>query len=156
MKLRSKLILGCTGTILFFIVAFVIFGLVFYFNSENWIAKSPKRICKEAGFKLPSYIILEEEDNMERGSSSWSWYYWRIKLKKPLSEKDIQKLENLVEKDPNWKGSPHDIFEYKNYKDYWEPGYNSEIDTFISPQIHIVIYSTDEISIKYYWNDFFA
>lgn len=107
------------------------------------------------GFKLLPYSILEEEDNMDRSSSSWSWFNWRIKLKKPLSEKDILQLENLVKEDPNWRGSRYDIFEYRNYKEYWEEGYNMDYDSCLSPQVHIVIYSDNDVSIKYFWYDSF-
>lgn len=150
MKLLAKIGFGCAGIILSFIIAVIIFGLVIYFKSDNWTARSPERICKEAGFKLPSYTVIDEEDNMERGSSSWSWYYWRVKLKKPLSEKDIQQLEKLVKKDPNWNGSRHEAyFKYQNYsEDPWE-------DHFLSPQISISINSYDDISMRITWYDSF-
>ena len=155
MKLTGKLALGCGAVILFFITAIIIFGMIIYFKSDNWTAKSPERICKEVGFKLPSYTVVEKENNMDRGSSAWSWYSWRIKLKKPLSEKDIHQLEKLVKEDTNWKGSRNDFFEYKNYNDYWDGGYDVEIDSSISPQIYIAINSSTDISIKYTWYDAF-
>lgn len=151
MKTLSKFGLGCCAVLLFFIVAIITCGVIFYFNSDNWIARSPARICKEAGFKLPAYKTLEKDDNMGRDSSSWSWYYWRIKLKKPLSKKDIRRLKKLVKDDPNWYEIGNNIFEYS--KDYVEAGYG--MDNFSSPQIHIFIDSNKEVSIKYIWYDAF-
>lgn len=155
MKLFANFRLGCGGIILLIIAAIIVAGMIVYFNTDNWIARSPNRICKEVGLKLPSYTVLEEGNNMDRDASSWSWYSWRIKLKKPLSEKDIHKLERLVKEDPNWQGSRYGGFIYKNYKEYGEEGYLVEYDTFISPQIYIIIYPDNEISIKYTWDDFF-
>lgn len=155
MKTLAKVGLGCAGIIVFFITGVIVFGLIVYFNSNNWTAKSPERICKKVGFKLPPYTIIEEEDNMERDSSSWSWYYWKIKLKKPLSEKDIHQLENLAKNDPIWNGTRYDIFGYKNYKDSWEEGYDMDRDTFLSPKIYIEIYPMGNITIKYMWQDSF-
>lgn len=155
MKSSVKSLIGCGGVIIFFVAGIIIYSLIVYFNSDNWIARSPGRICKEVGFKLPPYTILDEENNLGRDSSSWSWYYWRIRLKKPLSEKDIHRLENLVKEDPNWDGSRYDIFEYRNYKEYGEKGYDRDYNTFLSPQVNIVIRSYTEVSIKYTWYDSF-
>lgn len=155
MKTLAKIGLGCGAVFLFFIVAIIICWLIYYFNSGNWIARSPERICKEMGFKLPAYKVLEEEDNMDRDSSSWAWYYWRVKLKKPLSKKDIHKLEKLVEKDPNWHRFENNIFEYRNYKESWEADYDIESNSMLSPQVYIKIDSDNEVSINYMWYDTF-
>ena len=155
MKPVAKFGLGCGGIILFFFTGIIIYGLIIYFNSSNWIAKSPERICKSVDLKLPPYEIIEEENNMNRDASSWSWYQWTVKTKKTLSENEIQKLEMLVKTDPNWKGSRYDSFEYKNYKNFGEPGYDMDYDTFISPQILINVSSTGYITISYTWQDYF-
>ena len=79
---------------------FILYRCVAY--SDMAIAESPKKIANEAGFKLPDYDVVEQYDNMDRGASAWSNYTWIVKLKEPLSDKDIKRLNRLVEKERQW------------------------------------------------------
>lgn len=54
---------------------------------NNRIAQNPSLIASEAGFNLPDYSIISQDNNMDRGASAWSEYSWKLKLNEPLSEK---------------------------------------------------------------------
>ena len=118
-------------------------GFFLYTKTDNWTAKSPRRIIKEAGYSLPAYRVIETGNNMDRGSSSFSWYYWKIKTKKPLSKKEIKKLKKLAAKDPNW----HNEGDSFNYVTGGHGGSDKSIK--------ISIEKNGEISMRYEWRDFF-
>lgn len=101
---------------------FAIFvGLMLWFSIDGWTAESPSRIAKEAGFKLPAYEIVEQYDNMDRTASAWSEYDYKVKLKEPLSDKQIKKLDKLVEKDFRWTAKTENGiitgYEYEEFTD---------------------------------------
>lgn len=84
-------------------ISFIFAMLILAFScGNNRIAKHPSLITDEAGFNLPSYTIVSQTDNMNRGASAWSEYSWELKLNEPLPEKSIDELNQLVKKDPNW------------------------------------------------------
>ena len=71
------------------VVLFTLYRCIAY--SDSAIAENPKKIANEAGWALPDYDVVEQYDNMDRGASAWSQYTWIVKLKEPLSEKDIKR-----------------------------------------------------------------
>lgn len=89
---------------LLFIFIIGYFAFLFVSNSyHESIAQSPSRIAKVAHYKLPKYTIIEYDDNLDRTSSSWNNYTYLIKFKEPLSQKEINKLDNLVSEYPEWE-----------------------------------------------------
>ena len=87
---------------LILLIIVVICGIFFYMTRDDRIATDPEKIADEADFDLPAYRVISQDDNMERGSSAWSAYEWELQLQEPLSEKDINKLKKLVEKNTEW------------------------------------------------------
>lgn len=102
-KTKKWILLGC-GSIVSLIVLFIVLvcGIFFYLTRDNRIATDPERIANEANFDLPAYIVVSQNDNMDRGASAWSSYSWDLILKEPLSEKNLKKLDKLVDKDSHW------------------------------------------------------
>ena len=104
--------------------------------------KNPSVIADEANFELPDYTVISQSDNMNREASAWSSYVWKLKLKNPLSEKEIKQLNNLVEKDQNWTyDSVNHIYIYK-YSE--EDRKNSRIEINIDTNI---------VNMEYEWYD---
>lgn len=125
--------------------AFTIICIVCSCSCDSSIAKDPKQIANEAGFDLPSYTVISQDDNIERGASAWTDYTWRLKLNEPLSKKDIDKLKKLVDKDSNWSyNAESHTYEYN----FDEEGERSSY----------IIISVDEgtVILDYSWWDFFA
>lgn len=88
MKKRPPVLLVILGLIIAFIV-----GLFFLLFGNQ--ATTPDAISKKVGLKLPAYQITKAEDNMDRTASSWSDYYYEIQFEEPLSERFLQKVEEL-------------------------------------------------------------
>ena len=88
MKKPIKDILIILGVILALIL-----GLNFLLFGSR--ATNPDQIARKVGIKLPAYQITKADDNMDRTASSWSDYYYEIEFEKPLSEKYLQKVEQL-------------------------------------------------------------
>ncbi len=99
---KKKLLLGCgCGCALapiLFIVTFIFSYILDIRLNEN-IAKSPKKIASEAGFDLPDYLVIHQE---ECYPGTWVSYDWEVSLKEPLSKQDIEKLNQLVKKNSCW------------------------------------------------------
>lgn len=95
---------GC-GLVVSFAVLFIVFicGMFFYLTRDNRIAANPEEIANEADFDLPAYVVVSQNDNMDRGASAWSSYRWELELKEPLSEKSLKELDKLVQKNSHWK-----------------------------------------------------
>ena len=74
------------------ITAIAALGLYFLLFANQ--ASTPDSIARKVGVKLPAYEITKEEDNMDRTASAWSYYYYEIKFKEPLSERFLEKVEN--------------------------------------------------------------
>ena len=55
-------------------------------------ATNPRQIARKAHLKLPKYEIVDKYDNMDRGASAWSDYYFELKAKKPLEAKYLEKI----------------------------------------------------------------
>lgn len=83
-------------------------------------ATKPDSIARKVGLRLPAYEITKAEDNMDRTASAWSYYYYEIRFKKPLSEKYLRKVkehknciregETLIVSDESpdsWAGKVH-------------------------------------------------
>lgn len=149
MKIKGREF-GCGSLFLLIliIIAGVIFG--FYVQTDNWTARSPARIVKEAGFNLPSYKVIDSNDNMDRTSSSWSCRYWKVKTRKPFSKKDINKLKKLCDESIYWT----------EYEDYFTYEYNrSDVFEMYNPMdksVSIDINLNGDVSIRYEWYDFFS
>lgn len=116
---------------------------IYYIMRDSMIAENPKKIASEAGFSLPSYDVVSQEDNMDRSASAWSSYQWELKLKEPLSNDQIEELDKLVKKDELWKYDQ----EAKAYI------YNREDLDSDSPSIHIVVHKNGEVYMSYDWYD---
>ena len=108
-------------------------------------AKNPSLISNEAGFNLPSYIVVRQTDNMDREASAWSEYSWELKLDKPLSEKNIDELTQLVNKDPNWS--------YDSSKRIYKYVFEKEGSENITISINV---DTGVINMEYAWWDAFS
>ncbi len=78
------------------IVALAMLFLVLGSCGDNRIANNPSSIADEAGLNLPSYTIVSQADNMDRGASAWSEYTWELKLNEPFTTKSIDELNQLV------------------------------------------------------------
>ena len=70
-----------------------VLGLSMYLLLFANQATTPDSIARKVGLRLPAYEITKAEDNMDRTASAWSYYYYEIQFKKPLSEKFIRKVE---------------------------------------------------------------
>ena len=104
--------------------------------------KNPSLIADKANFELPDYTVISQSDNMNREASAWSSYVWKLKLKNPLSEKEIIQLNNLVEKDKNWTyDSVNHIYIYK---------YSEEDRENCRIEINI---DTNIVNMEYEWYD---
>ena len=102
-KTKKRILWGCGSMVsLILLIIVVICGIFFYMTRDDRIATDPEKIADEADFDLPAYRVISQDDNMERGSSAWSAYEWELQLQEPLSEKDINKLKKLVEKNTEW------------------------------------------------------
>ncbi len=109
------------------------------------VAKNPNAIAHEANFDLPDYTVVSQSDNMEREASAWSSYAWTLKLKDSLSEKDIEKLNELVKKDSNWS--------YDSEKHIYKYNYDKPESKYFFIEIHI---DTGVVNMEYNWYDIFA
>ena len=81
---------------------FTLLAIVCSCSCDSSIANDPKKIADAAGFDLPAYTVMSQDDNMERGASAWTDFTWRLKLNEPLSKEDIDKLNKLVDEEPEW------------------------------------------------------
>ena len=75
------------------ITAIAVLGLYFLLLANR--ASTPDSIARRVGLKLPAYEITKEEDNMDRTASAWSYYYYEIKFKEPLSERFFENVEKI-------------------------------------------------------------
>ena len=83
-------------TIIFVILGSIIaliLGLYFLLFGNQ--ASTPDQIARKVGLRLPAYKITKADDNMDRTASSWSDYYYEIQFEEPLSERFLQKVEEL-------------------------------------------------------------
>ena len=78
---------------IFGITAIAALGLYFLLFANR--STTPDSIARRVDLKLPAYEITKEEDNMDRTSSAWSYYYYEIKFKEPLSEHFIEKFDKF-------------------------------------------------------------
>ena len=127
-----------------FSIALILLFFVFSCG-YNRVAKNPSLISNEAGFNLPSYIVVRQTDNMDREASAWSEYSWELKLDKPLSEKNIDELTQLVNKDPNWS--------YDSSKRIYKYVLEKEGSENITISINV---DTGVINMEYAWWDAFS
>ena len=149
MKTKTKryFLWGCGGCGSITIITLVlVIGFIYYLNKDYDIAKNPTKIASEAGFSLPPYDVISQEDNMDRGTSAWSSYHWELKLKEPLSNNQVKELDNLVKKDELWKYD-QETRAYIYYRDGWD----SE-----SPSIHIVVHINGKVNMSYDWYDWLS
>ena len=114
------------------------------FNSDEHIATSPDRIASRAGFSLPDYDVISQDDNMNRTASAWSWYDWSVKTKKPLTDDEIAELKALVAKDDHWTYNAK-----KNEYSYEKS--DKEVMAMI-----VVSANDGTIRLNYSWYDMFA
>ncbi|MBQ9312656.1 MAG: hypothetical protein IJ213_06375 [Bacteroidales bacterium] len=142
LKTKTRILCGCGSVVS--LVILVLCGSIFYMTRDGRIAKDPEKIADEAGFDLPAYTIVSKFDNMERHTSAWSNYTWKLQLKKPLSEKDIKNLKKLVEKNAKWTYNP-DNHTY----DY----HSEENERYLSITIDAV---EGKVTMDYEWLDFLA
>lgn len=112
---------------------------------DHRTAKNPAAIADEAGFSLPEYSVVSQDDNMDREASAWSEYDYEIKLNNPLSSKQIKELNNLVAKDSHWT--------YDSAKRIYTYFYSDEESKNI--RIDIYVYS-NTVKMAYAWYDIFA
>lgn len=96
-----KWVLGIIGGLVGLVVAGII-SLTLIFTHDQRVAKDPDKILSKAHVKLPAYEVVYQDDNMDRDASAWSEYEWRLKLKEPLDEKDMSRLDKKVADDENW------------------------------------------------------
>lgn len=83
-------------TVLLVILSIIIASLLgLYFLIFGNQTTTPDSIARKVGLKLPAYQITKADDNMDRTASAWSDYYYEIEFEKPLSEKYLQKVEQL-------------------------------------------------------------
>lgn len=140
LKIMKK-ILKIAGVVLgVLLVALIV--MVTVLTRDNRIAESPVKIAKCAGLELPAYIVLEKEDNYDRGASAWSCVEWKVKLETPLSVSFIKSIKDLIWKDLKWRRIG-DMYIYNNV------GMSED-----APEIHIVINSsTGVVTMSYSWFD---
>ena len=128
-KARHGCLIGC-GLLVALTFLIIVVGIVVIFypsvRSER-IAKNPEKIVHEAGWTLPSYSVVSQDDNMDRGASAWSSYWYQLQLDEPLSDKDKAKLDKLVAKDSCWQYSP-DTKEYHYYLSEEERGISIKLN----------------------------
>lgn len=72
-------------------IALFIVGIIAPILGSN-SATNPRQIARKAHLKLPKYEIIYKDDNMDRGASAWSDYYFELKAKKPLEAKYLEKI----------------------------------------------------------------
>ncbi len=75
------------------VIIALILGLYFFIFGNQ--ATTPDQIARKVGLRLPAYQITNTDDNMDRTVSAWSYYYYEIQFKEPLSEDYLQKVEKL-------------------------------------------------------------
>lgn len=143
MKTKKILKWGCCSLAALFVIAIIV--LFSMLTRDNDIATDPSRIADEAGFDLPDYTVVNQYDNMDRGASAWSSYEWELVLNEPLKEKDLKKLDHLVDKDPNWSYSE----ETRTYSYHL----NEDGERYFT----IVINANDgKVNMDYSWWDFLS
>ncbi len=127
------------------IVTALFFGLYLLLGGyDNIIASSPRFIALRAGLWLPSYTIVEQEDNLDRSSSAWSACDWTVKLNNQMNTDDIDDLKAKMDSDKGWTyDKSHNAYQYRD---------DSEEQYVI-----ITFYpDTGIVQLGYMWYDFFA
>ena len=141
-KTKKRLLWGC-GSIVSIVVILILllFGAILYFSQDDSIAQNPKKIADEAGFDLPAYTVIYQNDNMDRAASAWSSYEWKLKVNEPLEKTVIDQLNKLVNEDSNWSYSPEShTYEYSI----------EEEDRYFSITINV---DESEVHMDYNWYD---
>ena len=119
--------------------AFAALGLGIFLLLFANQAYSPDSIARKVGLKLPAYEITKIEDNMDRTASAWSYYYYEIVFKKPLSETFLRK----VEKQKNCIREGNTYFVSDESTDNW------------SGKVYIY-YTEDKATLEYeFWDSLF-
>ncbi len=148
MKLKAKKIIlwGC-GSILTLVLLLVIaiFSLFYYLTQDNRIAEDPTKIASRADFDLPAYVVLEQTDNMDRGTSAWSYYGWELQLEEPLTDNDLAELNELSKMDSHWS--------YNEERESYIYSLREEGKRYITIIINI---KENSIYMSYEWWDFLA
>ncbi len=147
--LKKFLKWGCGTVAALFLVLVLLVALSIYgMTMDGRIAKDPERIAAEADFDLPDYVIVRQSDNMDRGSSAWSQYTWKLRLKEPLSDNDLEKLQRLVKKNSYWTYNAAE-----NTYVYLEEGDVINGERSMSVSVHIY---DDHVTVEMYycwWDD---
>lgn len=135
-----KWVLGIIGGLVgLFITGIVVITLVL--TRDERIAKDPDRILSQVDLKLPAYEVLYYDNNMNRSQSAWSEYEWMLKLKEPLNEKDLSRLDKKVSDDRNWS---------YDAEEHWFV-YDSDVD---DPHIRVVVFTdSGKVQLEYMWYD---
>ena len=95
-------LIGCCGIAM--IVGTLMIYLFFWFlGGDSIIAEHPRWMVSKLEWNPPSYVVIAQDDNMERTVSAWSNYTYRLKRMRPLSAKNIAELDRLVKKDKRWR-----------------------------------------------------
>lgn len=141
-KTKKWIAWGC-GSIIALFLLFVLFivCVMASLTRDNRIATDPEAIADEADFDLPAYVVISQDDNMDRGASAWSSYVWELKLKSPLAEDELQELNELVAETPHWRYDSENNIYYFSLE---------ESERNIS-----IIIDADEarVTLDYYWWD---
>ena len=81
----------------------MIYLFFWFLGGDSIIAEHPRWMVSKSEWNPPSYVVIAQDDNMERTVSAWSNYTYRLKRMRPLSAKNIAELDRLVKKDKRWR-----------------------------------------------------
>lgn len=114
-----KKILKILGYIcLTFFVLIVILVGVLYFTDDGRIADRPDKILAKSGVDFPEYIIVYNDNNMDRGASYWSAYFYKAQFTNSLDSRFIDKLEaKSSEISSGWKKEGNNEYVFSENKD---------------------------------------
>lgn len=102
---RNKILkwaLGIVGGLAVLLALYVATSSLMTTRNER-IASHPDRILSEVGIKLPDYVVVDETDNTNGETGTWSKRSYALQLEEPFTEKYLEKLDRLVAEDPHWK-----------------------------------------------------
>lgn len=100
-KKVKTIVLPILGRVIVLSLVSYAYFILFFFSiilGDQITTSSPENVVRRVGFKLPEYEIVEYDDNLDRSASAWSSKSWELRLKEPLTEKHLKKLNNLLKK----------------------------------------------------------
>lgn len=97
-------------------ITLVVALIMFILPSHHELAQDPSKFVEEIKIDLPDIANTESTDNLSRGASRWDVFAHRSQFAEPLSEKQIQALDELCLIDvEHWsKNSEEGYYAYSN------------------------------------------